>query len=76
MTSINKFAVIIPARSGSKSIQDKNTALLGGYPLISYSIALARMIPSIGKVIVSTDSIKYSKIAKKYGAEIPFFFFF
>ena len=63
---------IIPARSGSKSIQDKNIADLGGHPLLSYSIALAKMLPSINKVIVSTDSLEYAAVAKKYGAEIPF----
>lgn len=69
---MSKFGVIIPARSGSKSIRDKNLVLLGGHPLLSYSIALAKMIPSIEKVIVSTDSIEYSKLAEKYGAEVPF----
>ena len=69
---MNKFGAIIPARSGSKSIRDKNIASLGGHPLLSYSIALAKMIPSVSKVIVSTDSQKYSAIAEKYGAEIPF----
>jgi CMP-N-acetylneuraminic acid synthetase len=67
-----KFATIIPARSGSKSIKDKNLALLGGYPLFAYSIALAKMIPAVQRVIVSTDSLEYAKLAKKYGAEVPF----
>lgn len=67
-----KFVAIIPARSGSKSIEDKNLTLLGGYPLISYSIALAKMTPGVDRVIVSTDSLEYAKIAEKYGAEVPF----
>jgi CMP-N,N'-diacetyllegionaminic acid synthase len=66
------FSAIIPARSGSKSIKDKNLALLGGHPLIAYSIALAKTTESIDKVIVSTDSLEYAKIAEKYGAEVPF----
>ena len=70
--SASKFAAIIPARSGSKSIIDKNLALLGGYPLIAYSIAAAKMTSGIDKVIVSTDSFEYAEIAKKYGAEVPF----
>lgn len=70
--SATKFAAIIPARSGSKSIKDKNLALLGGYPLIAYSIALAKMTEGIDKVIVSTDSKEYAEIAQKYGAEVPF----
>ena len=67
-----RFNAIIPARSGSKSIKDKNLALLGGHPLISYSIAAAKMTEGVDKVIVSTDSLEYAKIAEKYGAEVPF----
>jgi CMP-N,N'-diacetyllegionaminic acid synthase len=69
---MSKFGAIIPARSGSKSIKDKNLALLGGYPLIAYSIALAKMTAGVDRVIVSTDSLEYAKIAEKYGAEVPF----
>ena len=63
---------IIPARSGSKSISDKNIKLLSGYPLIAYSIAVAKCSLLIDRVIVSTDSKKYAEIAKKFGAEVPF----
>jgi N-acylneuraminate cytidylyltransferase len=63
---------IIPARSGSKSIIDKNIALLAGHPLIAYSIAVAKLSKKIGRVIVSTDSERYAKIAIRYGAEVPF----
>ena len=67
-----RFSAIIPARSGSKSIKDKNLALLGGYPLIAYSIALAKTTAGIDRVVVSTDSLEYAAIAEKYGAEVPF----
>ena len=63
---------IIPARSGSKSIKNKNIVLLSGKPLISYSIKTALACKQIDKVIVSTDSPKIARIAKKYGAEVPF----
>lgn len=63
---------IIPARSGSKSIQDKNLAQLCGFPLLAYSIAVARLSQKIERVIVSTDSSKYAEVAKSYGAEVPF----
>lgn len=63
---------IIPARSGSKSIVDKNIALLEGHPLIAYSIAAAKLSNRIDRVIISTDSEKYAEIAALYGAEIPF----
>ena len=69
---MNKFVTIIPARSGSKSIPDKNILRLGKYPLIAYSIAAAKLSKYSSRVIVSTDSEKYASIAKDFGAEVPF----
>jgi N-acylneuraminate cytidylyltransferase len=66
------MVAIIPARSGSKGVPGKNINLLGGHPLIAFSIAAAKMTPGIDRVIVSTDSAEYAAIAKKYGAETPF----
>lgn len=63
---------IIPARSGSKGIVDKNIKELNGYPLIAYSVAEAKLALKIDRVVVSTDSEKYADIARKYGAEVPF----
>lgn len=63
---------IIPARSGSKSVIDKNIRLIDGKPMLAYSIAHALKSKYIGRVIVSTDSEKYADIAKEYGAEVPF----
>ena len=63
---------IIPARSGSKSLVDKNIKELSGHPLIAYSIAVAKLSKKIGRVIVSTNSREYADIAKQYGAEAPF----
>jgi CMP-N,N'-diacetyllegionaminic acid synthase len=63
---------IIPARSGSKGVVDKNVKLLNGHPLISYSIRAACLTAGITRVVVSTDSEKYASIARKYGAETPF----
>ena len=71
---IKKDAVyaIIPARSGSKGLIDKNIKDLNGYPLIAYSVAEAILSRNIDRVIVSTDSERYAKIAEQYGAEVPF----
>lgn len=69
---MTNIVAIIPARSGSKSVVDKNIRLLGGHPLIAYSIAAAQLSNEIERVIVSTDSEEYAIIARKYGAEIPF----
>lgn len=71
---INKGQVfaIIPARSGSKGVKDKNIRPLKGYPMIAYTIAAAKLSQNIDRVIVSTDSEKYAEIAREYGAETPF----
>ena len=63
---------IIPARSGSKGIKNKNILHIKGRPLIFYTIKSAIASKMFTKVIVLTDSLKYAKIAKKFGAEIPF----
>ncbi len=63
---------VIPARSGSKSVVDKNIRIINGRPMMAYSIEHALNTPSIDRVIVSTDSKKYAEIAKQYGAEVPF----
>lgn len=69
---MTNIVALIPARSGSKSIVDKNIKLLGGHPLIAYSIIVAQLASGIDRIIVSTDSEKYAKIARDYGAEVPF----
>ena len=63
---------IIPARMGSKRIPRKNIKSFCGKPIISYSIEKALEVNIFDKVIVSTDSVDVAKIAKEYGAEIPF----
>ena len=67
-----KIIAIIPARSGSKRIKDKNIKKYKGIPLISHSIKHSLKSKYIQRTIVSTDSEKYAKIAVKYGAEVPF----
>jgi len=63
---------IIPARGGSKGVPGKNIKLLGGYPLIAYSIIASKLSRNIERTIVSTDSKEIAEIAKRYGAEVPF----
>jgi len=63
---------LIPARSGSKGLPDKNIKHLNEKPLIAYSIEQALKTKSVNRVIVSTDSEKYLNIAEEYGAEVPF----
>ncbi len=63
---------IIPARSGSKGVKDKNIRLLCGKPLMAYSIEAAKKSGIFTHVMVSTDSEEYAEIAKACGAEVPF----
>jgi len=63
---------IIPARSGSRRLPDKNIAKLGGRPLIYYTIREALRAKTLDRVVVSTDSPRYAEIARRYGAEVPF----
>jgi N-acylneuraminate cytidylyltransferase/CMP-N,N'-diacetyllegionaminic acid synthase len=67
-----KILCVIPARSGSKGIKNKNIIKLGNQPLIAWPIKSALKSKYIDMVIVSTDSLKIASIAKKYGAEVPF----
>jgi CMP-N-acetylneuraminic acid synthetase len=67
-----EILAIIPARSGSKGLPDKNILPLDGKPMIAYSIELALASKLITRVIVSTDSEQYMEIAREYGAETPF----
>lgn len=72
MSKSKNIIALIPARGGSKSIPKKNIIDVGGFPLIAYSIAAAKMSQHISRVIVSTDSQEIAEAAKKYGAEVPF----
>ena len=65
------IAAIIPARSGSKAIKNKNIIIFNKKILIAHSILTAKKC-RINKIILSTDSIKYREIGKKFGAEVPF----
>lgn len=67
-----KKIAIIPARSGSKGLPDKNIRELCGKPMLAYSIEAAKKSGKIDVVHVSTDSEYYAEIARKYGADVPF----
>jgi N-acylneuraminate cytidylyltransferase len=69
---MGKVIALIPARSGSKGVSNKNIRSLGEYPLIAWSIMAAKKSKLIDRVIVSTDSDEYAKLAIKFGAEAPF----
>lgn len=63
---------IIPARAGSRRVPGKNIKLLGGLPLIAWTINAARASGCFERVMVSTEDPEIRDIAKTYGAEVPF----
>jgi N,N'-diacetyl-8-epilegionaminate cytidylyltransferase len=67
-----KAICFIFARGGSKGLPGKNIKVLGGKPLIAYSIDIARKNPRLESVIVSTDDPAIAEVARAYGAEVPF----
>jgi N-acylneuraminate cytidylyltransferase/CMP-N,N'-diacetyllegionaminic acid synthase len=72
MVKGNKILAYIPARAGSKRVLGKNIKKFLGKPLIAHAIEQALDCPIIDRVIVDTDSEKTAKIARRYGAEVPF----
>ena len=69
---MKNFNVLICARGGTKGLKNKNIKNFIGKPLIAWTIILAKKIPNVNKIIVSTDSLKIAEISKRYGAEVPF----
>ena len=67
-----RVIAIIPARSGSKGLPDKNIKLLSGKPLMVYTIEAAIDSGLFDIVHVSTDSNRYADIARQYGGDVPF----
>jgi CMP-N,N'-diacetyllegionaminic acid synthase len=63
---------LIPARSGSERVHDKNVRPLAGHPLLAYAIAAARESGIFERTVCSTDSGKIAEVAQRYGAETPF----
>lgn len=63
---------VIPARGGSKSVPLKNIRLLGGRPLIGYTVEAALNALSVDRVLVSTEDETISGIARELGVEVPF----
>lgn len=63
---------LIPARAGSSRVVGKNVRPLAGHPLLAYSIAAAKQSGLFDRVVVTTDSEAFARIARHYGAEVPF----
>lgn len=67
-----EILALIPAKSTSERVPGKNIKKLNGHPLIAYAISAAIDSGIFKRVIVSTDDLKTTEIAKTYGAEVPF----
>ena len=72
MIKKKKILAIVPARANSKGIKNKNIIKLKNKPLIYWPIKALKNSKYVDEVIVSTDSEKIKKIAKKFGAKVPF----
>lgn len=62
----------VPARSGSERVPGKNVRLLAGHPLLAYAIETSRQSGVFERVVVSTDSEEIARVARQYGADVPF----
>lgn len=67
-----KILAVIPARGGSKGILRKNLSLVGGKPLVAWTIEAALSSGVCEKVIVSTDCQEIAEVSRSFGAEVPF----
>jgi N-acylneuraminate cytidylyltransferase len=70
MLNGKRVVAVIPARGGSKSVPGKNIRLLGGKPLLAWSIDGAQQVSEIDRIIVSTDDAQIASVAREYGAEV------
>lgn len=66
-----RILAVIPARGGSKRLPGKNILPLGGKPLIVWSIEVAKRVPEVCDVLVSTDAPDIARVASHAGAYVP-----
>jgi len=66
-----RILAVIPARGGSKRLPGKNVRLLGGRPLITWSIDVVSGIPEVVGILVTTDAPGIAEVAKSAGALVP-----
>lgn len=69
---MTRVLAVIPARGGSKRLKRKNLRLLGGKPLIVWTIDAARHASTPDRIIVSSDDSEIRQVAKQAGADVPF----
>jgi CMP-N,N'-diacetyllegionaminic acid synthase len=67
-----KIMALILARGGSTGVPGKNIKEIGGKPLVAHTIEIANNSNFINRIVVATDSDDIAKVAKEYGADVPF----
>ncbi|MEZ5751843.1 MAG: acylneuraminate cytidylyltransferase family protein [Paracoccaceae bacterium] len=72
MIDSKRVIALVPARSGSKGLPNKNIRPLMGKPLLAWPIEAALASRFVDKVVLSTDSEAYAEIGRKHGADVPF----
>jgi N-acylneuraminate cytidylyltransferase/CMP-N,N'-diacetyllegionaminic acid synthase len=72
MIDSKRVLALVPARSGSKGLPNKNIRPLMGKPLLAWPIEAALASRFVDKVVLSTDSETYAEIGRKHGADVPF----
>lgn len=72
MSTAKRIWAVVPARSGSKGLPNKNVRMLAGKPLIGHAIQFAQNAGVFEQVLVSTDSEDYAAIAREQGGWVPF----
>lgn len=72
MIGEKRVLAIVPARKGSKRLENKNILPLMDKPLIGWTLEAANQSKYIDNVFVSTDSQVISDIALTYKVQCPF----
>jgi len=67
-----KIVAVVPARSGSKGIPNKNMKILAGKSLIGWAGGCLGKLTWLDGKIISTDSFEYAEEGQKYGLDAPF----
>ncbi len=72
MINNKKILCVIPARKNSKGLKNKNIIKINNKPLIYFPIKSAKKSKYIDRIVFSSDSLKYIKLAKKFGLKFDF----
>jgi CMP-N,N'-diacetyllegionaminic acid synthase len=68
----HSVVAIVPARGGSRKVPRKNVRIVGGKPMIAWTLEAARACTSIDRTIVSTDDSEIAAVAREYGGDVPY----